>query len=529
MVMIGNFAERKYQLAAQKRSEAAIKFDYYNQAAKYFARECGKAKQFNNWKIDNSKSTHQENIRKAEEFQSRQNRLRELLTSEEEEYKKQFNQLKSTKKSPKEKITLEELRNQLKEKRAEHSLYNPKVNKRIQSYFCYSTPVSRSPLRELNNSRTTKSPKMSLENTNLREESNTDGGFANMAKASNIDYSHVREDFDARALAAKENRFNAQASNFGNDYNPKDINYSSVSSRPLSKTHHSNVTYGKQTVIRDNESFNTSNEKFADEYERETLEKKYNDEFATEDEVDQYANENASTTNRKDKYYDDFQESNDDDEENNLATGLNDIHLRNDKQINTNKDSELKNIEPNCSTSHVRYNDRSRSELIFLYLTHKELKRKIADLELKEQRASLKGRWDDALRLRDMKNRLELIREKELYQRDDLQIDLASRKSVVESIEHRERVLEEREKSCTDSEMYSEDAKLMWNKWVKEDANAFISDAKDQREMLLQQLEEEWRGLAENDKQRLTHTYNNVMTGSSLQKELKLISEKLSG
>lgn len=76
---------------------------------------------------------------------------------------------------------------------------------------------------------------------------------------------------------------------------------------------------------------------------------------------------------------------------------------------------------------------------------------------------------------------------------------------------------------------YSEDAKLMWNKWVKEDANAFISDAKDQREMLLQQLEEEWRGLAENDKQRLTHTYNNVMTGSSLQNELKLISEKLSG
>ncbi|KAK0167334.1 hypothetical protein PV327_004745 [Microctonus hyperodae] len=373
---------------------------------------------------------------------------------------------------------------------------------------------------------------MSLENTNLREESNIDSGFTNMTRASNVDYSHVREDFDARALAAKENRFNAQASNFGNDYNPKDIYYSSVSSRPLSKNHHSNITYGKQTVIRDKQNFQSSNEKFAEEYERETFEKKNHDESGNEknyaDEVDQYAIENVSELNMKDKNYEGSQKSNDDDEEDHLAIRINNILSENVKEININNDSELKNIEPNCSTSHVRYNDRSRSELIFLYLTHKELKRKIADLEIKEQRASLKGRWDDALRLRDMKNRLELMREKELYQRDDLQIDLASRKSVVESIEHRERVLEQREKSCTDSEMYSEDAKLMWNKWVKEDANAFISDAKDQREMLLQQLEEEWRGLAENDKQRLTHTYNNVMTGSSLQNELKLIAEKLS-
>lgn len=73
----------------------------------------------------------------------------------------------------------------------------------------------------------------------------------------------------------------------------------------------------------------------------------------------------------------------------------------------------------------------------------------------------------------------------------------------------------------------SEEAKLTWDKWLEEDKKSIIIDGNDQRENLLKQLEEEWLGLAESDKQRITHTYNNVMSGSSLQNELKLIASNI--
>ncbi|XP_076765359.1 uncharacterized protein LOC143432484 [Xylocopa sonorina] len=154
--------------------------------------------------------------------------------------------------------------------------------------------------------------------------------------------------------------------------------------------------------------------------------------------------------------------------------------------------------------------DKNLSKHMFLYLTHKELQSKIEDLTKREMQACTKHSWYDALRLRDMKNKLELIREKELYNTEDLDIDDESRKTVFTNIYKREAELNEREKVCVDMTMYSEDAETMWKKWAKEDESFLIEDARLQREKLMESLEKEWQSLAVHDKERIARLYQSV-------------------
>ncbi|KAK0176162.1 hypothetical protein PV328_000326 [Microctonus aethiopoides] len=375
---------------------------------------------------------------------------------------------------------------------------------------------------------------MSFEKTNYRDELNAADEIVKMSKSSD-NYAMERNNFDERAQAFKENRSNALTSNFSTDYNPKNTNYTSISTRQLSKTHHSNINYG-------NQKFSNVNEKFSKRYSRKSLEgtnvgvadfrEKYlSDQSSREINDDQ---QNANDINAEIQETIDAIDSNNhqiypkshEDEENNLLSELSEINLQQHEKSEKIENSMPTNND-NYSSEGLSYNDKTRSELIFLYLTHNDLKRKISDLEVREHRAATKGLWEDALRLRDMKNRLELMREREIYQRDDLQIDPQTRQFVVDNIEKRKQLLEKRKKLCTDSWMYSEEAKLTWDKWLEEDKKSIIIDGNDQRENLLKQLEEEWLGLAESDKQRITHTYNNVMSGSSLQNELKLIASNI--
>ena len=98
--------------------------------------------------------------------------------------------------------------------------------------------------------------------------------------------------------------------------------------------------------------------------------------------------------------------------------------------------------------------DKNLSKEMFLYLTHKELKCKIEDLARREMHACNKQCWDEALRLRDMRNKLELIREKRLYNMENLELDEEARKRGLVNIDKREAELIEREKICMDSMMY---------------------------------------------------------------------------
>lgn len=302
---------------------------------------------------------------------------------------------------------------------------------------------------------------MSFEKTNYRDELNAADEIVKMSKLSD-NYAMERNNFDERAQAFKENRSNALTSNFSTDYNPKNTNYTSISTRQLSKTHHSNIHYG-------NQKFSNVNEKFAKRYSRKSLEgtnvgvadfkdKYLSDQSSHEINDDQ---QNANDVNAEIQGTIDAIDSNNhqiyskshEDEENNLLSELGEINLQQHEKSEKIESSMPANND-NYSSEGLSYNDKTRSELIFLYLTHNDLKRKISDLEVREHRAATKGLWEDALRLRDMKNRLELMREREIYQRDDLQIDPQTRQFVVDNIEKRKQLLEKRKKLCTDSWMY---------------------------------------------------------------------------
>ncbi|CAK9826001.1 hypothetical protein ANTRET_LOCUS3918 [Anthophora retusa] len=188
----------------------------------------------------------------------------------------------------------------------------------------------------------------------------------------------------------------------------------------------------------------------------------------------------------------------------------------------TTKDTRQFESEKSMPWLRMIPGDKNLSRQMFLYLTHKELKCKIEDVGKRELHACNKQCWDEALRLRDMRNRLELIREKKLYHLETLDIDEESRKLALVNIDKREAELSEREQICTDSTMYSEDAKTLWKKWVKEDEKFVIQDARHEREKLMNTLEKEWQNLAIRDKEKISQSYQNVISDSTLQEEHKV-------
>ena len=68
----------------------------------------------------------------------------------------------------------------------------------------------------------------------------------------------------------------------------------------------------------------------------------------------------------------------------------------------------------------------------------------------------------------------------------------------------------------------SEDAKDIWKKWVLEDEEITKLNPPEQREFLLNHLEEEWKNLAIKDKDRVSDLYQNIISKSELQNEHKL-------
>lgn len=185
-------------MAAQKRHEEAVKFDSYNQTAKYFERECGKAKKFNTWNVDELKSKKLENKKKAEALKIRQNKLREILNTDEEIYNRENKNLEAES-LKKEEFTIEALKEKLQEKRTEQSLYNPRTFKRIQSYFSNPSKADCAILKD----------KMSGNSIN-----SFDGNDNNMMSSSpNHGLCSKMNDFNIRAQEFKDNRIAAQGSN----------------------------------------------------------------------------------------------------------------------------------------------------------------------------------------------------------------------------------------------------------------------------------------------------------------------------
>lgn len=91
---------------------------------------------------------------------------------------------------------------------------------------------------------------------------------------------------------------------------------------------------------------------------------------------------------------------------------------------------------------------------MYLYLKNSDIKSKIMDLGKRELQACRGYRWDEALRLRDMRNKLSLTREHQLLNAVGLRLDEQTRVEGIKSISERQKVINEREKICSNGCLY---------------------------------------------------------------------------
>lgn len=70
--------------------------------------------------------------------------------------------------------------------------------------------------------------------------------------------------------------------------------------------------------------------------------------------------------------------------------------------------------------------------------------------------------------------------------------------------------------------IHSDEAKDLWKQWVREDEDIAKTETNAMRDLMLQELENEWQNLALSDKNRISQLYDRVMIGSDLQDEQKL-------
>ncbi|XP_034171600.1 uncharacterized protein LOC117600363 isoform X2 [Osmia lignaria lignaria] len=522
--MVSRFRERQYQLAAQRHNQEFLKgIDPKGELAK---------------------------AKKAERLLVRRNKLRNLLKEEDESYRNELEEQKRLK-NRREVPSLEQLKRKLKEKRAEESLYFPRTCRRYQSYFVCpkeSNSSGSSTLRDTN----LQYSRVCRDSTNLIHQNgqNSRCSSSGMSKGSNRK-SQEQENLDTR----KEVHRRASLQ-FSNEVVRPNTRYSArYARRSLENTNvrsDDSTDYGSNRVSN-RSSFGAPSETYLSLNSSGTLLRKNDKENAllSPQEVRVIKNRSYSRMgdteiNTKDLAHQKespHRRSQDNDNtelnqsmEDQTETPIEDPHQKRDLQdkysseedhvVEDVKTTDNRQFEVEKSMPWLRMDptDKNLSKQMFLYLTHKELKTKIEDLIVRESHACKKQCWDEALRLRDMRNRLELHREKKLYSIDNIVFDEETKKLALMSIDKRENELAEREDACTDSTMYSEDAKALWKKWVHEDERFVIEDARVQREKLMNVLEKEWQGLAIRDKERITRSHQTVIHDAVVQEEHKLMT-----
>ncbi|XP_053999412.1 uncharacterized protein LOC128887481 isoform X1 [Hylaeus anthracinus] len=553
---VSRFRERQYQLAAQKHNEAFLKHNYYQQTADYFERTCRIAKHYDSWNYKSLDPKGElEKAKKAERLLTRRNKLRNLLREEEESYRREIDERKRLTPKPEE-SSLEKLRQKLKEKKAEQSLYYPQTCRRYQSYFA-SPKDSNSPRWN------------TLRNTNLqytrvcRDSPNTfnrsgQSSYRRNYKMSVYDNSSKEQnDRDARLemsgspLSQYMDEHVTPNSKYSARYARQSLEHTNVRTedvvdhevdRPPSRASVSPDSgmgrYPSPTedppVYGDNK-----NEKRAQQVNsyQEVRAAGMPSEGTAGGHIVIPWRENVGQRNERDEHLENSSvawsrensEARKAEEEEKISARqeqqkLDRYNATETKNAKDTKKKDQRQFEVEKTMPWLRMDPgiKNLSKQMFMYLTHNELKTKIDDLAKREQHACNKHCWDEALRLRDMRNRVELICEKQLYNIEDFELDEDVKKVGLYNIGKREAELAQRENVCTDTTLYSQDAKDMWQKWVHEDDNSAIKDAKQLRETLMDSLEKEWQDLAIREKEKITREYHNVLQHSDVQEEHKL-------
>jgi hypothetical protein len=159
---------------------------------------------------------------------------------------------------------------------------------------------------------------------------------------------------------------------------------------------------------------------------------------------------------------------------------------------------------------------------MYRYMRHNDMKRKILDLSEREDSYASKYCWDEALRLREMKNKLNLLKLINLFENHDLKIEEETRKVGLKVIEAIDKLNKQRA-NINNTNMYSDGAKELWKQWVHEDNDIANIETNAMRDLRLAELEEEWKDLALRDKNRVSQLTKEVFHKSDLPDEEKLV------
>ncbi|XP_043502615.1 putative uncharacterized protein DDB_G0289963 [Polistes fuscatus] len=526
--MVGRLRERQYQLAAEKRNEAYLRHNYYQQTARYFERESRIAKHYDSWNVKladpEGGKLEKEAIRKTkiDRLLERRSKLRKLLKEDEDIYQGELNELNRQKiKSKVDNLSLEDLKKKLKEKRMEQDLYLPVTCRRLRSYFLDPKPIS-SIISKLNHNQSTTSNDNSNNNSSnnvisndctervyLKDTTNLPKTSQEINRSNSIcvkgmsDWNHQKDDrcdnkieFRARnpKYSARYARRSLENTNVRPGHDFSDC-FSHRLQEPMTTTRTTTTT-----------TMTTNNSNVV-----------VDDDNLKSDVVDDISILKQSMTDADDRQESPIIPEVSSDKDLSLNRTDQEKTAGNLERDNKNKiDHRSFEREMNYPWSRMDPTDKNLSEKMYLFLSYKDLKSQINDLLKRENHACERQRWDDAIRLRAMKNELELIREKQIYNMKSLIVDEDVRDKALKNIEKRESELALRENASTDTSMYSDGAKVLWEKWVKEDDKFIIKDASAQREVLIKELEEEFENLAVEEKERIVKTYRNVYNDSHL-------------
>ncbi|XP_015593453.1 uncharacterized protein LOC107266923 isoform X2 [Cephus cinctus] len=476
--MVGGFREKEYQLSAQKKNEAAQRFDYYQQTARYFQREGAIARHLDTWNFRNPNKEHEEKACKTEDLDARQAKLQQLLRSDDELYRKELNEFDSKKKDKEDHPPLEVLKEKLQEKRSEQQLYFPRHN------YCENDQhQSGKPLEE----------KVSKADSDIAWEK-SHGASWRFKGACPF---NLRTGDEPKVLSAKYSERNSHTS-LG-ETNMRSATYA-PHREPVQDHHDDKARPSRGSSI----SYDSPNDSHAPHFGLK------NSKNYWEHEDNALSPEIVS-------------------EKDNVEDNSVKFHERDQDRADGNQNSPTFERTTSMKLEYGKtgtwpVSSPRETSLVkkHRYLAHNEIKQLIEEMEERETAACRTHKWQEALRMHDMRTRLEFQRERELFDNLNLHLDDKSRQLGLASIEKRALRLKEREKICEDTSMFSEDAKHLWNKWKHEDEDD-LANWKEcaARDILLQDLEDEWKIFSLKDKEKAVSDQNNALR-SSLQEELEL-------
>ncbi|XP_043483772.1 uncharacterized protein LOC122512148 isoform X2 [Leptopilina heterotoma] len=514
--MVRGLQEKQYQLAAHKRHEANLKYNYYKETVRFFTRENVNSKQFNSWCSKEMASLLDKPL-KAQQLRQRQSQLKSLFQEEQDQYDKELLELKSHK-NPSPDYSIEALKRKLKEKKAEQSLYLPKDCRRFQSNF-YNTG---NPNQSLFSNEKFNSEFISKDSHPQKN----DSPKSNQSPINDIEFDRktVSSTID-NSVNVRTHQITYQSQLLGTgvkqalyDHSKEKINNNSStrsSCRSLEETNirNSDELTPFRTIQRP--QFNESLIHSQCEASTPSNEVPIN-QINTSKECTTNSQQISDSNQTTDIYVNNLKASDE----------ISESCFSQDDSSNSikNKNNPFENP---INIALVRENPKYKrlTTQMFHYLANKDLQEQILNLSKREFQACRKQWWSQAIRLREMKNKLELIKEQNIYNTLLSQMDSKTKKIERHKIAERSTIISQREKICESANVYDEEAKVLWKQWILEDELTEKLDSLEERNILLAQLEKEWQILNQKDKKRIDDFYQNVIFKSKIQDEYNLAED----